>query len=92
MCLSLYVRVCACMCVVVCVPASACGVQYVCGVCLSLRVLNLSPRLDTIVGPPQTLSGKAKTFSSPSLHLYYSQTRRKHSAPGSGTHSTLQLL
>uniref|UniRef100_A0AAR2LGQ9 Potassium voltage-gated channel, KQT-like subfamily, member 5a n=1 Tax=Pygocentrus nattereri TaxID=42514 RepID=A0AAR2LGQ9_PYGNA len=35
------------------------------------------------LGPPQTLSSKAKTYSSPSLHLYYSQAKRKHSAPGS---------
>ncbi|XP_048125412.1 potassium voltage-gated channel subfamily KQT member 5 isoform X3 [Alosa alosa] len=46
------------------------------------RIKSLQTRLDTIVGPPQSLGGKAKTFSSPSLHLYYSQTRRKHSAPG----------
>ncbi|XP_028844859.1 potassium voltage-gated channel subfamily KQT member 5 isoform X1 [Denticeps clupeoides] len=46
------------------------------------RIKSLQTRLDTIVGPPQTLSTKAKTFSSPSLHLYYSQARRKHSAPG----------
>lgn len=51
--------------------------------CLSyLPVCALPFRLDTIVGP-QTLSNKAKTFSSPSLHLYYSQAKRKHSAPGS---------
>ncbi|XP_063046991.1 potassium voltage-gated channel subfamily KQT member 5 isoform X3 [Engraulis encrasicolus] len=46
------------------------------------RIKSLQTRLDTIVGPPQALSSKAKTFSSPSLHLYYSQARRKHSAPG----------
>lgn len=46
-------------------------------------VCTLPFRLDTIVGPPQTLSSKAKTFSSPSLHSYYSQAKRKHSAPGS---------
>ncbi|XP_052468957.1 potassium voltage-gated channel subfamily KQT member 5 isoform X3 [Carassius gibelio] len=45
------------------------------------RIKSLQTRLDTIVGP-QTLSSKTKTFSSPSLHLYYSQTKRKHSAPG----------
>ncbi|XP_059422188.1 potassium voltage-gated channel subfamily KQT member 5 isoform X2 [Carassius carassius] len=45
------------------------------------RIKSLQTRLDTIVGP-QTLSRKAKTFSSPSLHLYYSQAKRKHSAPG----------
>ncbi|XP_073777022.1 potassium voltage-gated channel subfamily KQT member 5 isoform X6 [Danio rerio] len=45
------------------------------------RIKSLQTRLDTIVGP-QTLSSKAKTFSSPSLHLYYSQAKRKHSAPG----------
>ncbi|XP_016378139.1 potassium voltage-gated channel subfamily KQT member 5-like [Sinocyclocheilus rhinocerous] len=56
------------------------------------RIKSLQTRLDTIVGP-QTLSSKAKTFSSPSLHLYYSQTKRKHSAPGLATavgpHQTL---
>ncbi|XP_017578210.1 potassium voltage-gated channel subfamily KQT member 5 isoform X2 [Pygocentrus nattereri] len=46
------------------------------------RIKSLQTRLDTIVGPPQTLSSKAKTYSSPSLHLYYSQAKRKHSAPG----------
>uniref|UniRef100_A0A8C2B7Z3 Potassium voltage-gated channel, KQT-like subfamily, member 5a n=1 Tax=Cyprinus carpio TaxID=7962 RepID=A0A8C2B7Z3_CYPCA len=45
------------------------------------RIKSLQTRLDTIVGP-QTLSSKVKTFSSPSLHLYYSQAKRKHSAPG----------
>ncbi|XP_056617125.1 potassium voltage-gated channel subfamily KQT member 5 isoform X2 [Triplophysa dalaica] len=45
------------------------------------RIKSLQTRLDTIVGP-QTLSGKAKTFSSPSLHLYYSQAKKKHSASG----------
>ncbi|XP_067276920.1 potassium voltage-gated channel subfamily KQT member 5 isoform X3 [Pseudorasbora parva] len=45
------------------------------------RIKSLQTRLDTIVGP-QTFSTKAKTFSSPSLHLYYSQAKRKHSAPG----------
>ncbi|XP_026079651.1 potassium voltage-gated channel subfamily KQT member 4-like isoform X2 [Carassius auratus] len=56
------------------------------------RIKSLQTRLDTIVGP-QTLSRKAKTFSSPSLHLYYSQAKRKHSAPGLATavgpHQTL---
>ncbi|XP_058651346.1 potassium voltage-gated channel subfamily KQT member 4 isoform X2 [Onychostoma macrolepis] len=56
------------------------------------RIKSLQTRLDTIVGP-QTLSSKAKTFSSPSLHLYYSQAKRKHSAPGLATavgpHQTL---
>ncbi|XP_042624902.1 potassium voltage-gated channel subfamily KQT member 5-like isoform X2 [Cyprinus carpio] len=56
------------------------------------RIKSLQTRLDTIVGP-QTLSNKAKTFSSPSLHLYYSQAKRKHSAPGLATavgpHQTL---
>ncbi|KAI4875316.1 hypothetical protein NFI96_001828 [Prochilodus magdalenae] len=46
------------------------------------RIKSLQTRLDTIVGPPQTLSSKAKTFSSPSLHLYYSQAKKKHTAPG----------
>ncbi|XP_039528679.1 potassium voltage-gated channel subfamily KQT member 4 isoform X2 [Pimephales promelas] len=56
------------------------------------RIKSLQTRLDTIVGP-QTLRTKAKTFSSPSLHLYYSQAKRKHSAPGLATavgpHQTL---
>ncbi|TSK22714.1 Regulating synaptic membrane exocytosis protein 1 [Bagarius yarrelli] len=46
------------------------------------RIKSLQTRLDTIVGPTHTLSSKAKTFSSPSLHSYYSQATRKHSAPG----------
>uniref|UniRef100_UPI003AAEDBE1 potassium voltage-gated channel subfamily KQT member 4 n=1 Tax=Centroberyx gerrardi TaxID=166262 RepID=UPI003AAEDBE1 len=47
------------------------------------RIKSLQTRLDTIVGPPQRpFSSRVKTFSSPSLHLYYSQARRKHSAPG----------
>ncbi|KAI5107989.1 potassium voltage-gated channel subfamily KQT member 5 isoform X2 [Silurus meridionalis] len=46
------------------------------------RIKSLQTRLDTIVGPPQTLSSKAKTFSSPSLHSYYRHAKRKHSAPG----------
>lgn len=49
---------------------------------LHVCVCTLPFRLDTIVGP-QTLSGKTKTFSSPSLHLYYSQAKKKHSASGS---------
>ncbi|XP_052332682.1 potassium voltage-gated channel subfamily KQT member 5-like isoform X4 [Oncorhynchus keta] len=47
------------------------------------RIKSLQTRLDTIVGPPQQqlLSPRVKTFSSPSLHLYYNQARRK-SMPG----------
>ncbi|KAK6328726.1 hypothetical protein J4Q44_G00007040 [Coregonus suidteri] len=47
------------------------------------RIKSLQTRLDTIVGPPQQqlLSPRVKTFSSPSLHLYYNQDRRK-SMPG----------
>ncbi|XP_019903038.2 potassium voltage-gated channel subfamily KQT member 5 isoform X2 [Esox lucius] len=46
------------------------------------RIKSLQTRLDTIVGPSQLpLNPRAKTFSSPSLHLYYSQARRK-SMPG----------
>ncbi|XP_071249239.1 potassium voltage-gated channel subfamily KQT member 5-like isoform X4 [Salvelinus alpinus] len=43
------------------------------------RIKSLQTRLDTIVGPPQQqlLSPRVKTFSSPSLHLYYNQARRK---------------
>ncbi|KAJ8360091.1 hypothetical protein SKAU_G00166160 [Synaphobranchus kaupii] len=46
------------------------------------RIKSLQTRLDTIVGPQQTLSSRAKTFSSPSLHLYYSHNKRKTSYPG----------
>ncbi|CAB1312631.1 unnamed protein product [Coregonus sp. 'balchen'] len=46
-------------------------------------VKDVIEQLDTIVGPPQQqlLSPRVKTFSSPSLHLYYNQDRRK-SMPG----------
>ncbi|XP_069000361.1 potassium voltage-gated channel subfamily KQT member 4 isoform X2 [Embiotoca jacksoni] len=47
------------------------------------RIKSLQTRLDTIVGPPpRPLSSRVKTFSAPSLHLYYSQARRKQSSPG----------
>ncbi|XP_058507418.1 potassium voltage-gated channel subfamily KQT member 5 isoform X3 [Solea solea] len=47
------------------------------------RIKSLQTRLDTVVGPPpRPLSSRVKTFSSPSLHLYYSQARRNKSAPG----------
>ncbi|XP_056902516.1 potassium voltage-gated channel subfamily KQT member 5 isoform X1 [Takifugu flavidus] len=47
------------------------------------RIKSLQTRLDTVVGPsPRPFSRRVKTFSSPSLHLYYSQARRKQSAPG----------
>ncbi|XP_041803175.1 potassium voltage-gated channel subfamily KQT member 5 [Chelmon rostratus] len=47
------------------------------------RIKSLQTRLDTVVGPPpRPFSSRIKTFSSPSLHLYYSQARRKQSAPG----------
>ncbi|KAM9847529.1 LOW QUALITY PROTEIN: potassium voltage-gated channel subfamily KQT member 5 [Aulostomus maculatus] len=47
------------------------------------RIKSLQTRLDTVVGPPpRPFNSRVKTFSSPSLHLYYSQARRKHSAPG----------
>ncbi|KAM3624306.1 uncharacterized protein V6R79_021895 [Siganus canaliculatus] len=39
------------------------------------RIKSLQTRLDMIVGP-QTLSNRAKTFSSPSLPVYYSQGRK----------------
>ncbi|KAF6724603.1 Potassium voltage-gated channel subfamily KQT member 5 [Oryzias melastigma] len=39
------------------------------------RIKSLQTRLDLIVGP-KVLSSRAKTFSSPSLHLYYSQGRK----------------
>lgn len=48
-----------------------------------VHVFPLSPRLDTVVGPsPRPFSRRVKTFASPSMHLYYSQARRKQSAPG----------
>ncbi|KAK2824555.1 hypothetical protein Q5P01_021730 [Channa striata] len=47
------------------------------------RIKSLQTRLDTVVGPaPRPFSRRIKTFSSPSLHLYYSQAWRKHSASG----------
>nr|XP_046258688.1 potassium voltage-gated channel subfamily KQT member 5 [Scatophagus argus] len=47
------------------------------------RIKSLQTRLDTVVGPPpRPISSRVKTFSSPSLHLYYSQARRKQAAPG----------
>ncbi|XP_074503241.1 potassium voltage-gated channel subfamily KQT member 5 isoform X3 [Sebastes fasciatus] len=50
------------------------------------RIKSLQTRLDTVVGPPpRSLSSRVKTLSSPSLHLYYSQARRKQSAPGQAT-------
>ncbi|KAL0964423.1 hypothetical protein UPYG_G00323650 [Umbra pygmaea] len=45
------------------------------------RIKSLQTRLDTIVGPQRPQSTRVKAFSSPSLHLYYSQARRK-SMPG----------
>ncbi|XP_027133700.1 potassium voltage-gated channel subfamily KQT member 5 isoform X1 [Larimichthys crocea] len=47
------------------------------------RIKSLQTRLDTVVGPaPRPFSNRVKTFSSPSLHLYYSQARRKQTALG----------
>ncbi|MBN3304802.1 KCNQ5 protein, partial [Amia calva] len=46
------------------------------------RIKSLQTRLDTIVGPQQQLANKVKTFSSPSLHLYYTQHGRKTSTSG----------
>ncbi|XP_035461923.2 potassium voltage-gated channel subfamily KQT member 5 isoform X3 [Scophthalmus maximus] len=47
------------------------------------RIKSLQTRLDTVVGPPpRPFRSRAKNFSSPALHLYYSQARRKQSAPG----------
>ncbi|XP_047459584.1 potassium voltage-gated channel subfamily KQT member 5 isoform X3 [Mugil cephalus] len=47
------------------------------------RIKSLQTRLDTVVGPPpRPFSSRVKTFSSPSLHLYYSQARRKQSSQG----------
>ncbi|XP_055018592.1 potassium voltage-gated channel subfamily KQT member 5-like [Boleophthalmus pectinirostris] len=56
------------------------------------RIKSLQTRLDTVVGPPpRPFSSRVRNFSSPSLHLYYSQARRKHTAAGSGVarHSCL---
>ncbi|XP_034754361.1 potassium voltage-gated channel subfamily KQT member 5 [Etheostoma cragini] len=54
-----------------------------CMYCICTPVSPFSPRLDTVVGPPpRPFSSRIKTLSSPSLHLYYSQARRKQSAPG----------
>ncbi|KAM7408375.1 hypothetical protein PAMA_002205 [Pampus argenteus] len=47
------------------------------------RIKSLQTRLDSVVGPPpRPFSSRVKTFSSPSLHLYYSQARRKHCTSG----------
>ncbi|XP_077586212.1 potassium voltage-gated channel subfamily KQT member 4 isoform X3 [Stigmatopora nigra] len=47
------------------------------------RIKSLQTRLDTVVGPaPRPLSRHARNFSSPALHLYFNQARRKPSAPG----------
>nr|XP_054606243.1 potassium voltage-gated channel subfamily KQT member 4 isoform X2 [Nothobranchius furzeri] len=47
------------------------------------RIKSLQTRLDTVVGPPpRPFRGRVKTFSSPSLHSYYSQARRKQPAAG----------
>ncbi|XP_054874494.1 potassium voltage-gated channel subfamily KQT member 5 isoform X3 [Amphiprion ocellaris] len=47
------------------------------------RIKSLQTRLDTVVGPPpRPSSRRAKSFPSPSLQLYYSQTRRKQAALG----------
>ncbi|XP_034538644.1 potassium voltage-gated channel subfamily KQT member 5 [Notolabrus celidotus] len=47
------------------------------------RIKSLQTRLDTVVGPPpRPFSKRHKTFSSPSLQLYYSQARRKQSPQG----------
>ncbi|KAG5830951.1 hypothetical protein ANANG_G00298710 [Anguilla anguilla] len=55
------------------------------------RIKSLQTRLDSIVGPQQPLSSRAKTFSSPSLHLYYSH-KRKPSNPGSGPSPTHRVI
>lgn len=47
------------------------------------RIKSLQTRLDTVVGPPpRPFNSRIRNFSSPSLHLYYSQARRKHTAAG----------
>ncbi|XP_036840386.1 potassium voltage-gated channel subfamily KQT member 5 isoform X7 [Oncorhynchus mykiss] len=53
------------------------------------RIKSLQTRLDTGVG--HTLSSKPRNMSSPSLHLYYSQARRK-SAPGMKSPGVDQIL
>lgn len=56
---------------------------YVCVCSAYVHVSPLFLRLDTVVGPsPRPLRSRVKNISSPSLHLYYSQARRKQSAPG----------
>ncbi|KAG5830952.1 hypothetical protein ANANG_G00298720 [Anguilla anguilla] len=45
-------------------------------------VCPLPRRLEASAGPPPGLRSRAKNFSSPSLHLYYSQHKRKPSNPG----------
>lgn len=63
-----------CMYVCACVPVCACVRGFVCSLCFPCR-------LDMIIGP-QSLSSRAKTFSTPSLPVYYSQGR-KNSTQGS---------
>nr|XP_014344373.1 PREDICTED: potassium voltage-gated channel subfamily KQT member 5 [Latimeria chalumnae] len=46
------------------------------------RIKSLQTRLDAIVGPQSHMTGKVKTFSSPSLHSYYTQHSRKQSTSG----------
>uniref|UniRef100_A0AAV2JMQ4 Potassium voltage-gated channel, KQT-like subfamily, member 5a n=1 Tax=Knipowitschia caucasica TaxID=637954 RepID=A0AAV2JMQ4_KNICA len=45
------------------------------------RIKSLQTRLDTVVGPPPRPFSR-RNFSSPSLHLYYSQARKKNPAAG----------
>ncbi|XP_072293039.1 potassium voltage-gated channel subfamily KQT member 5 isoform X2 [Eucyclogobius newberryi] len=45
------------------------------------RIKSLQTRLDTVVGPPPRPCSR-RNFSSTSMHLYYSQARRKHAAAG----------
>ncbi|KAK7902126.1 hypothetical protein WMY93_018895 [Mugilogobius chulae] len=46
------------------------------------RIKSLQTRLDTVVGPPPRPFGRIRNFSSPSMHLYYSQARRKNTGAG----------
>lgn len=71
LCSFIFLCICDCECLHVHLCLFVC--VRVCSVC--------SHRLDMIVGP-QSLSSRAKTFSSPSLLVYYNQGR-KSSAQGS---------
>ncbi|KAM9477122.1 potassium voltage-gated channel subfamily KQT member 5 isoform 4-T4 [Clarias gariepinus] len=46
------------------------------------RIKSLQTRLVTGLCPQQSLNSKARNLSSPTLHLYYSQTKKKHTGSG----------